>query len=295
MPPVLTTLGFGIQTASILAIAAVGFTVQFGVTNVLNLAYGDVMTASAFAAYSLAGLGLGGWWGLLVGGLFGAVFSFALNRFLYTPFIRRGASLFVMIIVTISVSLIVQNLLQAIWGSNFVSLQLSSGATIHPLGMVFTVSQLSIVLIAIVCLLAFHGLLTFTKLGKAMRATAADPELARNSGIDTRRITSLAWLLSGFLCGLAGVALTLEIGSFDSTTGGALLVPIIAAAVLGGVGHPYGAMLGALVIGIATEYAATVISPSYKDAVAFAVLIVMLLVRPQGLLAEVATTKAVAA
>jgi branched-subunit amino acid ABC-type transport system permease component len=295
MPPVLTTLGFGIQTASILAIAAVGFTVQFGVTNVLNLAYGDVMTASAFAAYSLVGLGLGGWWSLLIGGLFGAVFSFALNRFLYTPFIRRGASLFVMIIVTISVSLIVQNLLQAIWGSNFVSLQLSPGTTIHPMGMVFTVSQLYIVLIAIVCLLAFHALLTFTKLGKAMRATAADPELARNSGIDTRRITSLAWLLSGFLCGLAGVALTLEIGSFDSTTGGALLVPIIAAAVLGGVGHPYGAMLGALVIGIATEYAATIISPSYKDAVAFAVLIVMLLVRPQGLLAEVATTKAVAA
>jgi branched-chain amino acid transport system permease protein/neutral amino acid transport system permease protein len=295
MPPVLTTLGFGIQTASILAIAAVGFTVQFGVTNVLNLAYGDVMTASAFAAYSLAGLGLGGWWGLLIGGLFGAVFSFALNRFLYAPFIRRGASLFVMIIVTISVSLILQNLLQAIWGSNFVSLQLSPGATIHPLGMVFTVSQLYIVLIAIVCLLAFHGLLTLTKLGKAMRATAADPELARNSGIDTRRITSLAWLLSGFLCGLAGVALTLEIGSFDSSTGAALLVPIIAAAVLGGVGHPYGAMLGALVIGIATEYAATIISPTYKDAVAFAVLIVMLLVRPQGLLAEVATTKAVAA
>jgi branched-chain amino acid transport system permease protein/neutral amino acid transport system permease protein len=292
---VLTTLGFGLQTASILAIAAVGFTVQFGVTNVLNLAYGDVMTASAFAAYAMSRVGIGGWWSLLIGGLFGAVFSAGLNRFLYTPFIKRGASLFVMIIVTISVSLITQNLLQAIWGPNFFSLQLSPGATIHPLGMIFTVSQLYIVLIAIVCLLAFHGLLSVTKLGKAMRATAADPELARNSGIDTRRITSLAWLLSGFLCGLAGVALTLEIGSFDSTTGGSLLVPIIAAAVLGGVGHPYGAMLGALVIGIATEYAATIISPTYKDAVAFVVLIVMLLVRPQGLLAEVATAKAVAA
>jgi len=288
-------LGFGIITASILAIGAVGFTTQFGVTNILNLAYGDVMTASAFAAYVATSNGLNPWWGLVLGGIFGSIFSFALNRVVYTPFIRRGSKLFVMIIITIAVSLIVQNMMQVIWGPEFYSIHVDSGSTIHFLGMVFTTSQLIIVLIAGLALVALHSLLRFTRIGKAMRATASDAELARNCGIQTKRVIDLAWLMSGLLCGVAGVALVMELGSFQSTTGGAFLVPIIAAAVLGGVGQIYGAMLGGLIIGITTELAAVYINPEYKDVVAFVVLIVVLLIRPQGILSEVASQKEVAA
>ena len=174
-------------------------------------------------------------------------------------------------------------------------MHISAGATVRVLGMVFTASQLTLVAIAAVALAALHGLLRYTRLGKAMRATASDPALARNCGVQTRRVIDGAWLLSGLLCGLAGVALVTELGSFDFTTGSAFLVPVIAAAVLGGVGHPYGAMLGALVIGLATELAATYFSPTYKDVVAFLVLIVVLLLRPQGIFAEVASQKEVAA
>jgi branched-chain amino acid transport system permease protein/neutral amino acid transport system permease protein len=152
-----------------------------------------------------------------------------------------------------------------------------------------------LIAIAAVALAALHGLLRYTRLGKAMRATASDPELARNCGVPTRRVIDAAWLLSGLLCGLAGVALVTELGSFDFTTGSAFLIPVIAAAVLGGVGQPYGAMLGALVIGIATELAGTYFNPVYKDVVAFGVLIVVLLLRPQGIFAEVASQKEVAA
>jgi len=291
----LTALGFGILTASILALAAVGFTVQFSVTNILNLAYGDVMTASAFMAYVAAGWGFGGWWGLIAGGLFGAVFSVALNRAVYTPYIRRGASLFTMIIVTIAVSLIIQNMLQAIFGPGFFSLHVPAGASVHALGTVLTESQLIIVAIAVVAMLALHGLLRYTRLGKAMRATAADPELARNCGIRTGLVTDAAWLISGLFCGMAGFTLMVDFGSFQSTTGGAFLVPIVAAAVLGGVGHPYGAMLGALVVGVASQMSATLINPAYSDVTAFVILIVVLLVRPQGIISEVATSKAVTA
>jgi branched-subunit amino acid ABC-type transport system permease component len=291
----LHAIGFGIVTAAVMALAAVGFTVQFGVTNILNLAYGDIMTASAFVAYLSYSAGLNPWWGMALGGLSGAVFSVLLNRFLYTPFIRRGARLFTMIIITIAVSLILQNVLQAIWGTNFFSVHISAGPPVRVLGMVFTATQLTLVAIAAVALAALHGLLRYTRLGKAMRATAGDPELARNCGVQTRRVIDGAWLLSGLLCGLAGVALVTELGSFDFTTGSAFLVPVIAAAVLGGVGHPYGAMLGALVIGLATELAATYFDPTYKDVVAFGVLIVVLLIRPQGIFAEVASQKEVAA
>jgi branched-chain amino acid transport system permease protein/neutral amino acid transport system permease protein len=287
--------GFGLITASILAIAAVGFTLQFSVTNILNLAYGDIMTACAFAAYLANRAGVNIWVSMVVAALFGAVFSMLLNRFVYFGFVKRGTRLFAMIIVTIAVSLIIQNVLLAIFRPTFFSYQASQGPSYHLGSMVFTASQLAIMAIALVAMVCVHLLLTQTQLGRAMRATATNPGLARSSGIPTDRVIDAAWLLSGALCGIAGVALVLNTATFSETTGAAFLVPIIAAAVLGGIGQPYGAMLGALTIGVAGEVAATLISPSYKDVVAFVILIVVLLVRPQGILSEIASAKEVAA
>ncbi len=289
------SLGFGIVTASILAVAAVGFTLQFGVTNILNLAYGDVMTASAFVAYLATKHGAGIWLAVACCAAFGAVFSMLLNRLLYIPFVRHGTKLFGMIIVTIAVSLILQNGLQAIWGPSFFSLTFSPGRSYHISSMIFTSSQFGIMGIAVVAMVAIWAMLRFTKLGKAMRATASDPVLARSCGIATDRVIDVAWLISGALCGVAGVALAMNVTSFTSTTGGQFLIAIVAAAVLGGVGQPYGAMLGALTIGLSSEVAAGLIAPAYKEVVAFAVLVVVLLFRPQGIFSEVATQKEVAA
>jgi len=291
----LAAVGFGIVTASILAVAGVGFTLQFGVTNILNLAYGDIMTASAFVAYLVTNAGLSVWLALVAGAAFGSAFSVLLNRFIYTPFVRHGTRLFGMIIVSIAVSLILQNALLAIFGANFFSLQMPRPSSVHIAGMVFTTVQLAIIGIALAAMLLIHLLLRYSKLGKAMRATATDPELARNCGIATDRVIDLTWALSGALCGLAGVVLVMNVTAFTDTTGSQFLIPIVAVAVLGGIGQPYGAMLGALVIGITSEVAAAVFSPQYKDVVAFVILVIVLLARPQGILSEVATRKEVAA
>jgi branched-chain amino acid transport system permease protein/neutral amino acid transport system permease protein len=288
-------VGFGLITASILAIAAVGFTLQFSVTNILNLAYGDIMTACAFAAYLANHAGVNIWISLVIAALFGAVFSMLLNRFVYFQFVRRGTRLFGMIIVTIAVSLIIQNVLLAIFRPTFFSYQASPGPSYNFGGMIFTASQLTIIGIAVVAMLVVHLLMTRTRLGKAMRATATNPSLARSCGIATDRVIDAAWLLSGALCGIAGVAFVLNTATFSEVTGATFLVPIIAAAVLGGIGQPYGAMLGAVTIGLASEISASLINPSYKGVVAFAILIVVLLVRPQGILSEVASAKEVAA
>jgi branched-subunit amino acid ABC-type transport system permease component len=149
-------IGFGLVTASILAVAGVGFTLQFGVTNILNLAYGDIMTASAFVAYLVTSAGASVWLALVAGAAFGGVFSVLLNRALYTPFVRRGTRLFGMIIVTISVSLIVQNGLQAIFGASFFSLKMARPSPVHIAGMVFTTVQLAIIGIAIAAMLLIH-------------------------------------------------------------------------------------------------------------------------------------------
>ena len=295
MSQVVPAIGFGLITASILAIAAVGFTLQFSVTNILNLAYGDIMTACAFAAYIANHAGVNIWVSLVIAALFGAVFSMALNRFVYFQFVRRGTRLFGMIIVTIAVSLIIQNVLLAIFRPTFFSYQASPGPSYNFGGMIFTASQLAIIGIAVVAMLVVHLLLTRTRLGKAMRATATNPGLARSCGVATDRVIDAAWLLSGALCGIAGVAFVLNTATFSEVTGASFLVPIIAAAVLGGIGQPYGAMLGATTIGLASEISASLINPSYKGVVAFAILIVVLLVRPQGILSEVASAKEVAA
>jgi branched-subunit amino acid ABC-type transport system permease component len=295
MSTLVPAIGFGIVTASILAVAGVGFTLQFGVTNILNLAYGDTMTAAAFIAYLITSAGASVWLALAAGAAFGAVFSVLLNRAVYTPFVRHGTRLFGMIIVTIAVSLILQNALLATFGANFFSLQMARPSSVHIAGMVFTSIQLAIIAIAIASMLLIHLLLRYTKLGKAMRATATDPELARNCGIATDRVIDLAWAISGALCGLAGAILVMNVTAFTDTTGSQFLIPIVAVAVLGGIGQPYGAMLGAVVIGIASELAATIISPDYKDVVAFVILVIVLLARPQGILSEIATRKEVAA
>jgi branched-chain amino acid transport system permease protein/neutral amino acid transport system permease protein len=117
-----------------------------------------------------------------------------------------------------------------------------------------------------------------------MRATAANPDLARNCGIRTRQVILLTWLISGALCGLAGVTFGMDSGTFGATSTDLFLVLVLAAVFLGGPGQPYGAMLGALVIGLATEISAAIIVPDYKDVIAFLILLAMMAVRPTGLL-----------
>lgn len=288
-------LGFGIVTAAILAIGSVGFTLQFGATNVFNLAFGSTMTASAFVAYQATEANLGLWGAVLSAAVFGVLFSVLLNRFVYMPFIRRGARLFEMIIVAIAVTLLISNGVQAIWGASYFTLKLPPSPAVSWGALTFSRDELGIIAIAVVAMLGVHWLLSRTRLGQAMRATATNPALARNCGIPTKRVIDVVWGVSGLLCGLAGVALVLVTTTFGHSTGTTFIIPILAVAVLGGIGQPYGAMLGAVVIGLMTELSPLVISAEYKQAVAFVILIVVLLIRPQGILSEIAEQKEVVA
>ena len=278
------SIGFGLVTSAVLAVASVGFTLQFAVTNVLNLAYGGVMVVSAYAAYVVNQRGVSVWISALAGIAAGALLSVILNNVIYTPFQRKGTSPIGMVIVSLGMTLILVFGTQAIAGPTNVSYTTSQGATVTPLGLNLTVVQLVIIALSIVVMLGVHVLIRYTRLGKAMRATAANRNLARNCGIRTAHVVTITWLISGALCGLAGVVFALDSGTFGATSTDLFLVLILAAVFLGGPGEPYGAMLGALVIGLATEVSASIIVPDYKDVVAFLILIAMLALRPSGLL-----------
>jgi len=280
----LASFGFGLVTASVLAIAAIGFTLQFGVTDVLNLAYGAVMIAGAFLAYVINSLGVSVWIGLAVAVAACSAGSVLLNAGVYAPFQRRGTSPITMVIVSLGMTLIIEFGVQAIAGGTSVSYKMSQGPSVRAGGLVLSTVQLVVIGLSVLVMLGTHVLLRYTRLGKAMRATAANKTLARNCGIRTGRVITATWAITGALCGLAGVVFAMDAGSFDATATDLFLVLILAAVFLGGPGQAYGAMLGAVVIGLATEISAAYITPDYKYVIAFVALLVMLGVRPTGLL-----------
>jgi branched-subunit amino acid ABC-type transport system permease component len=277
------SVGFGLITAAVLAIAAVGFTLQFAVTNVLNLAFAAIMTAGAFVAYWINQAGVSVWLALIVAMAVCSALSVLLNLAVYAPFQRRGSSPITIVIVSLGMALIIEFGIQAVVGGVNVSYTMGQGTTFRAGGLILTTVQLVIIAVSLVVMAAVHVLLRYTKLGKAMRATAANRSLARNCGIRTSRVVTVTWALTGALGGLAGTIFAIDIGSFGPTSTDLFVVLILAAVFLGGPGHAYGAMLGAALIGLATEVSAAYIQPDYKYVIAFVVLLAMLAVRPSGL------------
>lgn len=294
MDTLISAIGFGIVTASILLPAAVGFTLQFSATNVLNIAFGAQMTFAAYIAYVCTSHGVNLWLALVVAGAFGAIFSALLNRLLLTPFIRRGTTFFGMVVVTIALALIIEYFVEIIWGTLPVHYPVAAPGVVRLGAMSFTVDQLVVMAISVAFAVGTHLLLRYTRLGKAMRAVAANTPLARSSGVPAQRITDLAWLISGAMGGVAGVMLGLSIASVSFTMGDTFLMEIIAAAILGGVGQVYGAMLGAVLIGVLLQVSAIPLGGAYAPISAFAILILVLLVRPTGILAGTAKAKGIA-
>ena len=287
-------IGFGLVTASILCIGAVSFTLQFGISNLFNLAFGATMTAAAFVAYVCNAAGLNIWVSLVLGSLAASLLSFLLNRGIYRPFKRRATSRFTMIMVTLGVGIIIQYGIEAIWGADNFSYNVLAGRSVHVAGMLFTTTQLTVIAIAAVTAAAVHILLRYTRLGKAMRAVAVNERLARNCGIPVKAVVDSTWLLSGALCGLAGVVLVMDVQVLNSNSGDAFFILIIAATVLGGIGSASGAIVGSIIIGVVAEIAAGFINPEFKDISAFIILAAVLLLRPTGVISSIASAKEVA-
>ncbi|WP_298346138.1 branched-chain amino acid ABC transporter permease [Ferrimicrobium sp.] len=282
----LLTLGFGIVTAAVLALASVGLSLQFGVTNYVNFAYGAYLAVGMYMTYTcITAFHLPFLLGAVVGILTAGIVAVVVDILILERFVKRGTSGFFLLIVTFGLQLILLNLAQAIWGVGFDRYPIAQGAplTIGPFSV--TVAQLEVVGVAIVALIAVHLLLTKSRLGKAMRAMSDNKMLAQASGIDINATTLWTWFFTGCLAGLGGIALALNTVEFQVFTGNSFLFVIFAAVILGGIGKIYGAMLGALIIGLVVGLSSLVISSAYNVDVAFAALVIVLLIRPQGIFA----------
>ncbi len=267
-----------------IAIGAVGLTLQFGITNFVNFAYGELLTLGAYVGYyCTVVLHLNLAVAILAAIVVTGALAVVLNEVIFTPFVKTKARLFIMLIVTIGVSLILQNAYQIVFGTNFYRYNVTGNSS-HSLGpFLLTTTQLLIIGLAVIALAGLQGLLRYTRLGKSMRAMSDSAELAEASGLNTGMITRLAWFLSGGLAGIGGVALALNVYTVTPNLGNLFVFILFAAVILGGVGKPVGAMLAALIIGVAMEVSGAYINSAYKTAVAFAILIAVLLFRPSGL------------
>lgn len=278
------SVGFGVVTASVIALAAVGLSLQVSVTNFINFAYGDFMTFGAYITFAANAAGLNFFPAVLVGAAGTGILGMASNWIVFRPLVKRKSRTLVLLITTVGLSFIVQNAIVVIWGPSAQRYTVTLGGALHIGPFLFTPGDLILMAVAFGLLALLHLFMQYTKFGTSLRATSNNADLAQACGIDTGRVVTGTWAISGFFCAVAGVGLALETNTLRPTVGFNELFVVFGAIILGGIGRVYGAMLGALIIGILTEVSGMFADPAYKGAIAFAVVILVLLVRPQGLL-----------
>jgi branched-subunit amino acid ABC-type transport system permease component len=282
----------GLVTGSVYAIAAVGVSLVYGILRLVNFAYGDMMAFGALVAYGVNGpLHQSMVVAALAAMAATAALSVALDVVLWKPLRTRGAGFMSLFLASIGLALILRQLLLLIAGSGPKSYRVDP-FRVFVLGSVrLSEAQVITIATAATTIVAVALFLALTTTGRVLRAMADDRALAAVAGIDVGRATRVAWIISGLLSGLAGVLAALVEYSFDPNFGFQLLLPVFAAVVLGGIGSAYGALAGGLALGLAQEVStwsgfAGGVNPVYKPVVAFAVLAVALLVRPQGLFGQ---------
>ncbi|MGD1880632.1 MAG: branched-chain amino acid ABC transporter permease [Kiloniellaceae bacterium] len=272
----------GIVLGAIYALGAIGITLVFGVLRFAHLAHGDMATLGAFLALALVtGLGLNPWVALPFAMAATAVIAVTLHWLFYEHLRRRSAILTV--IASLGVALMLRAVVQVIWGADS---QSYVGGITRPesyFGIRIKDRELWTLGATVALVIGLQLFLTFTRWGKAMRAMSDNPDLARLSGIDTRLTTALTWTIIGLLCAAAGFFLGINT-ELKPLMGWYMLLPMFAAAILGGGGRIEGASLGGMVIGIAEECSVLFLPAEYKSALAFVILLIMLAVRPTGLL-----------
>ena len=291
MHDALLTLGFGIVTASILALSAVAFTLQYAVTNVANISHGEVLTAGAYAAYlthQRTGSAIAA---AIAAALVGGLVALGTYTSVIGPFTRFGASPTVVFIATLGVSFVIQNLLVIFFGAANLAYTIDPGAP-HQVGpFLWNALDGEIVGSAVAITFALYLLLSRTKFGKALRAVSQNRELARVTGINATRVAATTFFLAGLMAGYAGFMLAEQVGTFSPYFGFSFFLITLTATVAGGLGRAFGTMVGAVIVGLILEFVPTLpvpfvggnISASYNLAIAFAILALVILIRPRGL------------
>ncbi|WP_417685763.1 branched-chain amino acid ABC transporter permease [Roseibium sp.] len=272
----------GIVLGSIYALGAVGITLLFAILRYAHLAHGDLATLGAFIAFAIVtSFGINPLLALPFAMIATAVVAIGIDKVFYEHLRERPRIVTVM--ASLGIALMVRSVVQVVWGVDSESYVRGIVRPENYFGLRIKDREIYTILFMIALVGVLQLFLARSKWGKAMRAMSDNPNLALLSGIDNKKVVMLTWLIAGGLCAASGVFLGLNT-ELKSMMGWHMLLPMFAAAILGGVGRVEGAVLGGLIVGIAEELSVLVLPSEYKAAMAFVILLFMLLVRPTGLL-----------
>ncbi len=272
-----------LSLGAIYSLGAVGLTLVYGILKLVNFAHGDFLTFGAYMAYLVnvtwgAPLVVAIFWAMIATALLGLLFE----RLLWGPMRRHHAGFLQLILMSIGLAFLLRAIVQWFWSTDIRTLDINTTNSVDLLGLRIGQTELIVVVVGVGVLFAVGLILRLTILGKQMRALSDNLELAETTGIDTRRVILYTWIFAGALAGLAGV-LAGGLTNLRPEMGFELLLPIFAATILGGIGDAFGALAAGLVLGVVTEWSTLLIDARWKTAVGFLVLVIVLVVRPQGI------------
>ncbi len=275
----------GFISGSIIALPAIAFTLMFSIMKFPNFAIGAYVTVGAFLILffqTIIGLPIA--IATILGMAGTAIVAWLSDVLVFKPLRERSSV--TLLIVSIAVAFILENTIRYIAGNDIRGFDVPLTRPLKfAFGIKATPEQLWLMVITVVAMLVVFAMLKYTRLGKAMRATADNFSLAEVRGIDTSKIIMFTWLIGGALAGLAGLLAGLDL-VIEPLIGWNLTIPIMAATILGGIGSPVGAVIGAVVVGISEELTSHFFNPAYKVGVGFVIIAILLLIRPQGLFGQ---------
>ena len=292
----------GLVLGSIYALVALGYTMVYGIIGLINFAHGEIVMVGAMVTISvltmLAGFGFAPgvltlMFAIMIAAVVCMLMAQGMEKFAYRPL--RKAPRLTPLILAIGISIFLQNLAMMIWGRGYKTFpEVVETRPIEVFGATITNIQMSIMIISVVIMLALWVLVDKTRLGKAMRATAQNQEVAGLMGININRVISATFVIGASLGAVAGVMRAVNYGQADAYMGLLLGLKAFSAAVLGGIGNLFGAMAGGILLGLIESLAAGYtgqltggfLGANYQDIFAFMVLIMVLLFRPNGLMGE---------
>lgn len=282
MTTLLQTLIFGLATGAVISLGAVGLSLSYGVTRFINFSYGELLTLGAYLTVAMVALGWSLPLAIVIGVIAVGLLGTLLARVFFDPLMERG--FLALLVTSVGLAFVLQNVVRMTFGSTPIRFPLPLMPPWR-LGDLFVPKvPVLVIAIALLAMLAVHLMLHFTDVGKMMRATSDNAMLARVSGIRTSTVLSATWFVSSLVAATGGVLLGMTQIALQPIMGWSFLLVVFAAVLLGGIGSPYGAMLGALLVGLAIELGTTYISADYGFAFAFLILLLVLLLRPRGIM-----------